>query len=70
MLKLKVIFSWIVVCTICLVVCAAALAAAPVRVWQEPLVIPTSLTGEPDRNPRFYDGSAYQGAQGRFIPTQ
>jgi tetratricopeptide (TPR) repeat protein len=68
MLKLKVIFSWIVVCTICLVVCAAALAAAPVRVWQEPLVIPTSLTGEPDRNPRFYDGSAYQGAQGRVYP--
>ena len=39
-----------------------------VRVWEEPLVIPTYRVGEPDRNPMFYNGRAYQGAQGPIYP--
>ena len=39
-----------------------------VRIWEEPLVIPTYEVGPPDRNPRFYAGRAYQGAQGRVYP--
>jgi tetratricopeptide (TPR) repeat protein len=39
-----------------------------VRVWTEPLVIPTYLVGPPDENPIFYTGRAYQGAQGPVYP--
>ncbi len=39
-----------------------------VRIWEEPLVIPTYEVGIPDPNPRFYAGRAYQGAQGRVYP--
>lgn len=39
-----------------------------VRLWEEPLTIPTYEVGEPDPNPRFYAGRAYQGAQGRVYP--
>jgi len=39
-----------------------------VRAWEEPLVIPTYRVGEPDRNPIFYSGRAYQGAKGAVYP--
>lgn len=39
-----------------------------VRVWEEPLAVPTYLTGPPDPNPMFYFGRAYQGARGRIYP--
>jgi tetratricopeptide (TPR) repeat protein len=45
-----------------------ALADSTVRIWEEPLVIPTYEVGEPDPNPRFYAGRTYQGAQGRVYP--
>jgi tetratricopeptide (TPR) repeat protein len=38
------------------------------RVWQEPLVIPTYRLGDPDKNPIFYAGRKYQGAQGPVYP--
>jgi tetratricopeptide (TPR) repeat protein len=41
---------------------------ATVRLWEESLVIPTYLVGEPDRNPIFYHGRAYQGAKGPVYP--
>ncbi len=54
---------------------AAALAfssgcSGPERVdaYEETLVIPTYEAGAPDRNPRFYAGRAYQGAEGRAYP--
>jgi len=40
----------------------------PVKIWEEPLPLPTYLVDPPDLNPRFYDGRAYQGAQGRVYP--
>jgi len=39
-----------------------------VKVWEEATTIPTYLTGEPDPNPMFYLGRAYQGAEGRVYP--
>jgi tetratricopeptide (TPR) repeat protein len=39
-----------------------------VKVWKEPLVIPTYLAGEPEKNPIFYFGRAYQGAKGPVYP--
>ncbi len=39
-----------------------------VKLEEKPLVIPTYLVGRPDPNPRFYEGRAYQGAQGRVYP--
>jgi tetratricopeptide (TPR) repeat protein len=47
---------------------APVFGAAPVRVWEEPLVLPTYAVGKADTNPRFYAGRAYQGAQGRVYP--
>ncbi|MCP4262085.1 MAG: DUF5107 domain-containing protein, partial [Planctomycetes bacterium] len=39
-----------------------------VKIYEEPLVIPTYEVGQPDPNPRFYTGRTYQGAQGRVYP--
>lgn len=39
-----------------------------VKIWEEPLVIPTYRIGDPDPNPIFYTGRAYQGAQGHVYP--
>ncbi|MFO7934537.1 MAG: DUF5107 domain-containing protein, partial [Bacteroidales bacterium] len=39
-----------------------------VRIWEETVFLPTYLVDEPDRIPRFYEGRAYQGAQGRVYP--
>lgn len=49
-------------------VCSAVEKKGSVRVWEEPLVLPTYEVGEPDHNPRFYAGRGYQGAQGRVYP--
>jgi len=48
-------------------VCSAAEGAA-VKVYEEPLVIPTYRVGEPERNPMFYGARAYQGAKGTIYP--
>jgi len=42
--------------------------AGPVRIWEEPLVIPTYLVEAPEPNPIFYFGRAYQGARGPVYP--
>lgn len=39
-----------------------------VRVWEEPLSIPTYIVKAAEKNPIFYDGRAYQGAQGTVYP--
>lgn len=63
---LRRVFQVAIIC-ICLGNITFATASS-VRVWEEPRVIPTYLIGKPDRNPRFYVGRAYQGAQGRVYP--
>jgi len=45
-----------------------AFAFPDVEVWEEPLVIPTYLVGEPDKFPLFCNGRAYQGAKGPIYP--
>lgn len=40
----------------------------PARIWVESQEIPTYLVDAPDKIPRFYEGRAYQGAQGRIYP--
>ncbi|MGA2607521.1 MAG: DUF5107 domain-containing protein [Terriglobia bacterium] len=39
-----------------------------VKLWEEPLVIPTYQIGAPEKNPIFYGGRAYQGAKGAIYP--
>ena len=56
-----------------LLFCAAAsvlgaAGASSVRVWDEDVVIPTYLAGEPEQNPMFYFGRMSQGAEGGSIP--
>ena len=41
---------------------------AQAKIWREDLTLPTYLVGEEGKNPRFYFGRAYQGAQGRVYP--
>jgi tetratricopeptide (TPR) repeat protein len=43
-------------------------SADSVKASKEPLVIPTYPPGEPERNPIFYFGRAYQGAKGPVYP--
>lgn len=45
-----------------------AYAEQTVKVWEEPLVIPSYRVGKPDLNPIFYAGRAYQGAKGAIYP--
>jgi len=39
-----------------------------VKVWEEDVVIPTYVAGDPEPNPMFYFGRASQGAEGRVYP--
>ena len=39
-----------------------------VRIWEQPLVVPTYRLAPPDSNPMFYDGQAYQGAKKKIYP--
>jgi tetratricopeptide (TPR) repeat protein len=41
---------------------------SPVKIGEEPLVIPTYLVGDAERNPIFYTGRTYQGARGAIYP--
>jgi len=43
-------------------------ADAPVRVWEEKIVIPTYMAGDPEPNPIFSLGRESQGAQGIVYP--
>ncbi len=39
-----------------------------VKIWEEPIVIPTYEAGAPDRNPMFLESRVYQGSSGRIYP--
>jgi tetratricopeptide (TPR) repeat protein len=47
---------------------AGCFADEPVKIWLEGETMPTYLVDPPGLNPRFYNGRAYQGAQGRIYP--
>jgi tetratricopeptide (TPR) repeat protein len=51
-----------------LVLLIVTAAPAAVRVWEEPLTLPTYRLDPPDVNPRFYTHESYQGAQKRVYP--
>jgi len=53
-----------------LITCSVARASqdSSVKMWEEQSVIPTYEIGEPDSNPRFYNGKTHQGAQGKVYP--
>jgi tetratricopeptide (TPR) repeat protein len=51
-----------------LVLLIATAAPAAVKVWEEPLTLPTYRLDPPDVNPRFYTHESYQGAQKRIYP--
>lgn len=46
----------------------AALAQETVKIWQEPLTIPTYLVDAPDKNPMFFQHQSYQGASRVIYP--
>jgi tetratricopeptide (TPR) repeat protein len=51
-----------------LVLLIATAAPAAVKVWEEPLRLPTYRLDPPDVNPRFYTYESYQGAEKRIYP--
>jgi hypothetical protein len=49
-----------------LIVCLSAsvgLSQSPVKVWEEPLTLPTYQLDPPGLSPMFYTHESYQGAQ-------
>jgi tetratricopeptide (TPR) repeat protein len=70
-MKFKKIFTTTILGILTTITCFAITTISgdsTVRIWEEPLIIPTYEVGIPDPNPRFYAGRAYQGAQGRIYP--
>ncbi len=51
-----------------LLACAALSAQLPVTIEEKPLVLPTYQVAPADKNPIFYTGRNYQGAQGHIYP--
>ena len=45
-----------------------ALNAAPVKIHEQDIILPTYLAGAPEPNPMFYFGRQSQGAEGRVYP--
>ncbi len=43
-------------------------AQQAVKVWEEPLTIPTYVVKEPDKNPMFFQNQSYQGASRYIYP--
>ncbi|HEY1216242.1 MAG TPA: DUF5107 domain-containing protein, partial [Bryobacteraceae bacterium] len=41
---------------------------ASVKVWQQPVLIPTYRAGDPDKNPMFFEKRVYQGSSGVVYP--
>jgi tetratricopeptide (TPR) repeat protein len=58
----------ILIATIAILTVSPLLGSSKARAWEEPLTVPTWEIYDPDHNPRFYAGRAYQGAQGRAYP--
>lgn len=57
--------------SIVIVVCLATslgIAASPVKVWEEPLTLPTYKLDPPGVSPMFYTHESYQGAQKKIYP--
>jgi tetratricopeptide (TPR) repeat protein len=52
----------------CLGLILLPVIAGEVQLRETILTLPTYDVGEPDRNPRFYQGRTYQGARGPFYP--
>ncbi len=61
-------FAEAALCLLSLITFITEAAGADVRARMERLAIPTYLAGEPERNPIFYFGRAYQGAKGPVYP--
>ncbi len=51
-----------------LLACTALSAQMPVTIEEKPLVLPTYQVAPADKNPIFYTGRNYQGAQGHIYP--
>jgi len=62
--SVKRVFSVVLVCA----VATLASAASPVRVWEEPLTLPTYRLDPPGLNPMFYTNESYQGAKKKIYP--
>ena len=70
-LKIKSSFFRIKQLLIILVFLSAGMFAngqSPVTIEERPLVLPTYRVAPPDKNPVFYTGRVYQGAQGHIYP--
>lgn len=67
-LKSLTIASLLLIASILSLPQEARSAEAAVKIQERPLTMPTYLVDPPGKEPRFYNGRAYQGAQGRIYP--
>jgi tetratricopeptide (TPR) repeat protein len=62
----------VLVLAVCLIAVTASAQSGPakgqVKIWEEPLVLPSYRVDPPDPSPMFYTGASYQGAQKRIYP--
>ena len=70
MVSKKCFTQTVLLALIILARCSVAQAAREpsVKIWEEPLVIPTYRVEAPDLNPMFYKGQVYQGAEKSIYP--
>jgi len=60
----KYVFAIVVLC----IVTSVSSAASAVKVWEEPLTLPTYRLEEAEKDPMFYTHESYQGAQKKIYP--
>ncbi|MHC4394825.1 MAG: DUF5107 domain-containing protein [Planctomycetota bacterium] len=62
----------VAICLTVIILVSSSLAASPkkpaVKIWAEPLIIPTYKVDPPDLNPMFYKGESYQRAKKTIYP--
>ena len=53
---------------ILLLLCHVTFSAEPVKVWEEPLTLPTYVVNAPEKSPMFFKNQSYQGASRVIYP--
>jgi len=60
--------KWFQIVIVACLTASLGLAASPVKVWEEPLTLPTYKLDPPGLTPMFYTNESYQGAKKKIYP--
>ncbi len=56
------------ICLLLIILNQPSIAQERVRIWEEPLILPTYVVKSPDKNPMFFTHDSYQGASRHIYP--